>query len=42
MLLQYISERKKDETSLYVSADNIYFLENNIFEFAERFYREYD
>lgn len=28
--------------SLYISADNIYFLENNLFDFALRFKREYD
>lgn len=42
MLLQHISEKEKNEKNLYVSADNIYFLENNLFEFAEKFYREYE
>lgn len=42
LLLQYLSTKELSEEYLYISADNIYFLENNLFEFASRFYREYD
>lgn len=41
MLLEYL--RKNDlGTSLYISADNIYFLEHTLFDFALRFKREYN
>lgn len=42
MLLQYILEKNIWEKGLYISADNIYFLENNLYEFVEKFYREYE
>ena len=42
MLLQYISSLKKNFETLYVSADNIYFLENNLFEFIKKFYQKND
>jgi len=42
LLLQYLSTKEISEKYLYISADNIYFLENNLFEFVSRFYKEYD
>jgi len=42
MLLQYIYNLKKSFESLYISADNIYFLENDLFEFIRNFYNKYD
>lgn len=41
ILIKYLSQNNI-ENSLYISADNIYFLENNLFDFALRFKREYD
>lgn len=41
LLLQYL-KTKDLRVSLYISADNIYFLENKLFDFALRFVREYD
>jgi len=41
ILIQYLS-RNDLSNSLYISADNIYFLENKLFDFALKFKREYD
>lgn len=41
MLLEHLRVNDLSK-SLYVSADNIYFLENKLFDFALRFRREYD
>ncbi len=38
LLLQYLSIFKKDFKNLYISADNIYFLENNFLDFIRDFY----
>ena len=42
LLLQYLSTKEISEEYLYISADNIYFLENNLFEFVSKFHKEYD
>ena len=41
ILVKYLSQNDLSK-SLYVSADNIYFLENKLFDFARRFKNEYD
>jgi uncharacterized protein len=41
ILIEYLSNNNLS-TSLYISADNIYFLEHTLFDFALRFKREYD
>jgi predicted AAA+ superfamily ATPase len=41
ILLKYLSLNDLS-TSLYISADNIYFLENKLFDFALKFKNEYD
>ena len=41
ILIQYLSQNDLSN-SLYISADNIYFLENKLFDFALKFKREYD
>lgn len=41
LLLKYLSQNDLSK-SLYISADNIYFLENKLFDFAFRFRKEYD
>lgn len=41
LLLRYLSQNDLSK-SLYISADNIYFLENKLFDFAIRFKNEFD
>lgn len=41
ILIEYLKQNNLSN-SLYISADNIYFLENNLFEFALKFKREFD
>lgn len=41
ILIKYLSFNNLSR-SLYISADNIYFLENKLFDFALKFKREYD
>ncbi len=42
LLLQYLKQKWKSEKNLYISADNIYFLENTLFDFTKKFVREYE
>ncbi len=42
LILQYLKTKQKDFKSLYISADNIYFLENNLFDFVREFYLKND
>lgn len=39
MILQYIKENLDSKRALYVSADDIYFGENNLFDLADDFYK---
>jgi uncharacterized protein len=39
MILQYIKENLDSKKALYVSADDIYFGENNLFDLADDFYK---
>ena len=41
MILQYIKQNyKPDNTVLYVSLDDLYFAENNLYNFADNFYKK--
>ena len=41
LILQYIKQNyKPDQTVLYISLDNIYFTENNLYAFADLFYKK--
>ena len=40
LLLQYLSSLEKNFKNLYISADNIYFLENNLLDFIRDFYQK--
>lgn len=39
MLLQYIKENLDSKRALYVSADDLYFSENRLFDLADDFYK---